>query len=68
LRVSTDVSTPAGWNTAVRVFSVGAVRPKPIPRHAVAARSSPYAIGSPATNWLTMSSAIETRLANRPTR
>src|ERR1700735_543729 len=38
---STDRSTACGWNAAASVFSAGTARPKPAPRQAVAASSSP---------------------------
>ena len=49
-RTSTEWSTASGWNTAVKVFSVGTVRPKPAPRNAVATSSSEYATPCSLTN------------------
>ena len=41
LRTRTDLSSAPGCSAAVSVFSDGTVKPKPAPRHAVAASSSP---------------------------
>ena len=38
---STEASTRSGWNAAVSALMAGTVRPKPAPRQAVAASSSP---------------------------
>jgi len=40
LSTSTALSAAAAWNAAASVLSDGTVRPKPAPRHAVAASSS----------------------------